>query len=176
MKGIKVEGMDHLAGQLKRVMATAQGQELQAALLAAAEEIRAEAARRAPIAPYPTRQNGREIAPGGLRASLKAAAGRKYKTFLQAFTFTLAKLAPHAHMVHNGTKPHWIRGKKFLRIAGRAFAWLSRVGDQVRTKVFHPGSRPNPFLADAVKAKRRSIKKLLEARVKAAFDALGRAA
>ena len=171
MKGIKVEGMDHLAGQLKRVMATAQGQELQAALLAAAEEIRAEAARRAPIAPYPTRQNGRDIAPGGLRASLKAAAGRKYKTFLQAFTFTLAKLAPHAHMVHNGTKPHWIRGKKFLRIAGRAFAWLSRVGDQVRTKVFHPGSRPNPFLADAVKAKRRSIKKLLEARVKAAFDA-----
>jgi hypothetical protein len=176
MKGIKVEGMDHLAGQLKRVMATAQGQELQAALLAAAEEIRAEAARRAPIAPYPTRQNGRDIAPGGLRASLKAAAGRKYKTFLQAFTFTLAKLAPHAHMVHNGTKPHWIRGKKFLRIAGRAFAWLSRVGDQVRTKVFHPGSRPNPFLADAVKAKRRSIKKLLETRVKAAFDALGRAA
>jgi hypothetical protein len=71
MKGIKVEGMDHLAGQLKRVMATAQGQELQAALLAAAEEIRGEAARRAPIAPYPTRQNGREIAPGGLRASLK---------------------------------------------------------------------------------------------------------
>jgi len=176
MKGIKVEGMDHLAGQLKRVMATAQGQELQAALLAAAEEIRAEAARRAPIAPYPTRQNGRDIAPGGLRASLKAAAGRKYKTFLQAFTFTLAKLAPHAHMVHNGTKPHWIRGKKFLRIAGRAFAWLSRVGDQVRTKVFHPGSRPNPFLADAVKAKRRSIKKLLETRVKAAFDAVGRAA
>lgn len=108
MKGIKVEGMDHLAGQLKRVMATAQGQELQAALLAAAEEIRGEAARRAPIAPYPTRQNGREIAPGGLRASLKAAAGRKYKFFLQAFTFTLAKLAPHAHLVHFGTKPHAI--------------------------------------------------------------------
>jgi hypothetical protein len=180
MKGIKVEGMDHLAGQLKRVMATAQGQELQAALLAAAEEIRGEAARRAPIAPYPTRQNGREIAPGGLRASLKAAAGRKYKTFLQAFTFTLAKLAPHAHLVHFGTKPHAIvpgQGKsKKMKIAGRAFAWLSRVGDQVRTKVFHPGSRPNPFLADAVKAKRRSIKKLLETRVKAAFDALGRAA
>ena len=95
---------------------------------------------------------------------------------MQAFTFTFQKDAPHAHMVHNGTKPHWIRGKKFLRIAGRAFAWLSRVGDQVRTKVFHPGSRPNPFLADAVKAKRRSIKKLLETRVKAAFDALGRAA
>lgn len=180
MKGIKVEGMEHLVGQMKRVVATAEGQQLQAALLEAAQEIRAEAARRAPIAPYATRQNGRDIAPGGLRASLKAAAGRKYKFFLQAFTFTLAKMAPHAHLVHFGTKPHAIvpgQGKsRKMRIAGRAFAWLSRVGDQVRTKVFHPGSRPNPFLADAVKAKRRSIKKLLETRVKAAFDALGRAA
>lgn len=180
MKGIKIEGMDHLAGQMKRVVATAEGQQLQAALLEAAQEIRAEAARRAPIAPYATRQNGRDIAPGGLRASLKAAAGRKYKFFLQAFTFTLARLAPHAHLVHFGTKPHAIipgQGKKKkMRIAGRAFAWLSRVGDQVRTKVFHPGSRPNPFLADAVKAKRRAVKALLEARVKAAFDALGRAA
>lgn len=180
MKGIKVEGMEHLVGQMKRVVATAEGQQLQAALLEAAQEIRAEAARRAPIAPYATRQNGRDIAPGGLRASLKAAAGRKYKFFLQAFTFTLAKLAPHAHLVHFGTKPHAIvpgQGKsRKMRIAGRAFAWLSRVGDQVRTKVFHPGSRPNPFLADAVKAKRRQVKALLEARVKAAFDALGRAA
>jgi hypothetical protein len=180
MKGIKVEGMEHLVGQMKRVVATAEGQQLQAALLEAAQEIRAEAARRAPIAPYATRQNGRDIAPGGLRASLKAAAGRKYKFFLQAFTFTLAKMAPHAHLVHFGTKPHAIvpgQGKsRKMRIAGRAFAWLSRVGDQVRAKVFHPGSRPNSFLADAVKAKRRQVKALLEARVKAAFDALGRAA
>lgn len=174
--GIKVEGMDELVGQMKRVMETAAGQDLENALLDAAREIRGEAARRAPIAPYATKRFGSVEAPGGLRRAIKAAKGRKYKTFMQAFIFTFQKDAPHAAMVHNGTKPHWIRGKKFLRIAGRAFAWLSRVGDQVRTKVFHPGSRPNPFLADAVKAKRRQVKALLEARVKAAFDALGRAA
>ena len=176
MKGIKVEGMDQLVGQMKRVMQTAAGQDIEEALLEAAREIRGEAARRAPIAPYATKRFGADRPPGDLKKAIRAAKGKKYKTFMQAFTFTFQKDAPHAHMVHDGTKPHWIRGKKFLRIAGRAFAWLSRVGDQVRTKVFHPGSRPNPFLADAVKAKRRSIKKLLEARVKAAFDALGRAA
>ena len=176
MKGIKVEGMDQLVGQMKRVMQTAAGQDIEEALLEAAREIRGEAARRAPIAPYATKRFGADRPPGDLKKAIRAAKGKKYKTFMQAFTFTFQKDAPHAHMVHDGTKPHWIRGKKFLRIAGRAFAWLSRVGDQVRTKVFHPGSRPNPFLADAVKAKRRSIKKLLETRVKAAFDALGRAA
>lgn len=174
--GISVKGMDELVGQMKRVMGTAAGQDIEEALLEAAREIRGEAARRAPIAPYATKRFGADRPPGDLKKAIKAAKGRKYKTFMQAFTFTFQKDAPHAAMVHNGTKPHWIRGKKFLRIAGRAFAWLSRVGDQVRTKVFHPGSRPNPFLADAVKAKRRSIKKLLETRVKAAFDALGRAA
>ena len=174
--GIKVEGMDQLVGQMKRVMQTAAGQDIEEALLEAAREIRGEAERRAPIAAYTTRRFGADRPPGELKKAIRAAKGKKYKTFMQAFTFTFQKDAPHAAMVHSGTKPHWIRGKKFLRIAGRAFAWLSRVGDQVRTKVFHPGSRPNPFLADAVKAKRRSIKKLLETRVKAAFDALGRAA
>ncbi len=174
--GIKVEGMDELVGQMKRVMETAAGQNIEEALLEAAREIRGEAARRAPIAQYTTKRFGADRPPGDLKKAIKAAKGRKYKTFLQAFTFTFQKDAPHAAMVHNGTKPHWIRGKKFLRIAARAFAWLSRVGDQVRTKVFHPGSRPNPFLADAVKAKRRAVKALLEARVKAAFDALARAA
>ena len=174
--GIKVEGMDELVGQMKRVMQTAAGQDIENALLEAAREIRGEAARRAPIAPYTTKRFGADRPPGDLKAAIKAAKGKKYRTFMQAFTFTFQKEAPHAVMVHNGTKPHWIRGKKFLRIAGRAFAWLSRVGDQVRTKVSHPGSRPNPFLGNAVKAKRRAVKALLEARVKAAFDALGRAA
>ena len=174
--GIKVEGMDELVGQMKRVMQTAAGQDIENALLEAAREIRGEAARRAPIAPYTTKRFGADRPPGDLKKAIRAAKGKKYKTFMQAFTFTFQREAPHAAMVHNGTKPHWIRGKKFLRIAGRAFAWLSRVGDQVRTKVFHPGSRPNPFLGNAVKAKRRAVKALLEARVKAAFDALGRAA
>lgn len=177
VRGISVEGMDQLAGQFKRITETARGQELRDALLEAAREIRDESQRRAPVAPYATRQGGREIAPGGLKSSFRASPGRQYKTFLQAFALSLGRLAPHTHLVHFGTKPHAIQPKngKKMRIAARAFAWLSRVGDQVRTKVFHPGSRPNPFMSDAVKAKRTAIKRLLERRVKAAFDALARA-
>jgi len=87
----------------------------------------------------------------------------------------LKDAAPHAHLVEFGTKPHTIAGKK-MRIAARAFQWLARVGDQVRTKIQHPGSRPNPFFQNAIKSQRLRIKRLLEQRVKAAFDAIGRAA
>lgn len=174
---IHVEGLTELLGRMKELSETAEGPKLQAALLEAAQQVRAEAARRAPIAPAPYFSWGSPTQPGGLRKSLRAASGRQHKTFLQAFTFVLTDDAPYAAMVHNGTKPHAIepgRGKK-MRIAARAFAWLSRVGDQVRTKVFHPGSRPIPFMSDAVKAKRTAVKRMLERRVKAAFDALARA-
>lgn len=172
---IQIEGMAELTQQINRLRSTAVGADVQAALLRAAEEIRSDAERRAPVAPYPTRQGGKTYQPGGLKRSLKAAAGRKYKTFLQAFTFTLAEAAPHAHLVQFGTKPHTIAGKK-MRIAGRAFAWLSRVGDQIRTKVQHPGSKPNPFFTDAIRAKRAQVRLLIEAEVKKAFDALARTA
>ena len=172
---ITVAGLDDLTQQFKKLMATAQGPELQQALLDAAQMLEREVERRAPIAPYATNQNNKTIQPGGLRRSVTAAAGRKRKNFLQAFTFTLSRLAPHAHLVEYGTKPHVISGKK-MRIAGRAFAWLERVGDQVRTKVQHPGSRPNPFFSNSIKSKRLEIKRLIEVRARAAFEAVARAA
>lgn len=175
VRNIQVEGIAELTQHFDKLKFTAAGADVQAALLEGAEMIQQEALRRAPIAPYATRQHGKSIAPGGLRASIKAASGRKHKTFLQAFTFTLSRLAPHAHLVQFGTKPHLIAGKK-MRIAARAFTWLRRVGDQIRTKIQHPGSRPNPFFTDAIKARRLAVKRLLEMRVKAAFDALSRAA
>lgn len=175
VRAITVSGIEDLAQQLKKLQATATGEPIRQALLESAQMIRDDAARRAPIAPYATRQRGQTYQPGGLRKSLKAASGRKYKNFLQAFAFTLKNAAPHAHLVEFGTKPHTIAGKK-MRIAARAFQWLARVGDQVRTKIQHPGSRPNPFFQSAIKAQRSRIKRLLEQRVKAAFDAIGRAA
>lgn len=172
---ITVAGLDDLTQQFKKLMATAQGPELQQALLDAAQMLEREVERRAPIAPYATNQNGKTIQPGGLRRSVTAAAGRKHKNFLQAFTFTVLRLAPHAHWAEAGTKPHVISGKK-MRIAGRAFAWLERVGDQVRTKVEHPGARPSKFFSNSIKSKRLQIKKLIEVRVRAAFEAVARAA
>lgn len=167
---IKVEGMAELAGQLEKLKKTAHGEAVRAALLDGANLISDAARARAPIAPYATNYAGRSIAPGGLRKSLTAAAGRQFKTFLQAFSFSLKKAAPHAHLVEFGTKAHTIipKNKKFL-VFGNLFKRFAK-------KVQHPGSREIPFFRDAIKAQRNNVKRLLESRVKAAFDALGRAA
>ena len=156
-------------------MATAEGPALQQALLDAAEMLESEVERRAPVAPYATNRFGQVFNPGQFRKSVKSARGRKHKFFLQAYTFTLKDLAPHAYWAESGTKPHVISGKK-MRIAGRAFAWLERVGDQVRTKVQHPGSRPSQFFSKSIKSKRLEIKRLIEVRARAAFEAVARAA
>lgn len=167
---IKVEGMVELAGMLEKVKATAQGHEVRAALLEGADMVRFAAVARAPIAPYPTNYKGRQIAPGGLRRSLMAAPGRQVKSFLQAFTFALKRLAPHAHLVERGTKAHVIvpKNKKWLKFGNRFTAFAKSVS--------HPGSRAQPFFSDAVRSQRNRIKKMLETRVKAAFDAIARAA
>jgi len=174
-RNIKIEGLDHLTQQFKKLMATAEGPALQDALLQAAEMLEREVERRAPVAPYATNRFGNVYNPGQLKDSVKSARGRKHKFFLQAYTFTLKDMAYHAYWAEFGTKPHVISGKK-MRIAGRAFAWLQRVGDQVRTKVQHPGARPSQFFSKSIKAKRLEIKRLIEVRARAAFDAVARAA
>lgn len=167
---IKIEGMVELAGQLEKLKKTAQGAEVRAALLDGANLISDAAKARAPVAPYPTNYRGRAIAPGGLKRSLSAAPGRQFKNFLQAYAYTLKQAAPHAHLVEFGTKAHTVTptDKKFL-VFGNLFKRFAK-------KVQHPGSRPIPFFRDAIRAQRNNVKRLLESRVKAAFDALGRAA
>lgn len=167
---IKIEGLTELAGQLEKLKKTAQGAEVRAALLDGATLVSEAAKARAPVAPYATNYRGRSIAPGGLKKSLWAAPGRKFKDFLQAYAFSLKFTAPHAHLVEFGTKAHTItpKNKKFLMF-GNLFKRFAK-------KVQHPGSRPIPFFRDAIKAQRNNVKRLLEQRVKAAFDAIGRAA
>jgi hypothetical protein len=178
-RNIRIEGLDDLTQQFKKLMATAEGPALQDALLQAAEMLESEVERRAPVAPYATNRFGHVFNPGQLRKSVKSARGRKHKFFLQAYTFTIKDLAPHAYWAEFGTKSHVISGKK-MRIAGRALMYSSerdnRVGDQVRTKVQHPGARPSKFFSTAIKAKRLEIKKLIEVRARAAFEAVARAA
>jgi len=167
---IKIEGLTELAGQLEKLKKTAQGAEVRAALLDGANLISDAAKARAPVAPHATNYRGRAIAPGGLKRSLAAAAGRQFKTFLQAYAYTLKQAAPHAHLVEFGTKAHTVnpKNKKFLMF-GNLFKRFAK-------KTQHPGSRPIPFFRDAIRAQRNNVKRLLEFRVKAAFDALGRAA
>jgi HK97 gp10 family phage protein len=167
---IKIEGMTELAGQLEKLKDTATGSEVRDALIAAAQMVSGAAKTNAPTAPYPTNYKGSQIAPGGLKRSITAAPGRQYKTFLQAFAFSLKNTAPHASLVEFGTKPHSItpKDKKFL-VFGNLFKRFAR-------SVQHPGSRSIPFFRDAVRSQRSSVKRLLETRVKAAFDALAKSA
>jgi HK97 gp10 family phage protein len=167
---IKIEGLEHLAGQLEKLKSTAQGEDVQRALLDGAQLIQVAARSNAPTAPYPTWYKGRMIAPGGLKASLSAAPGRKIKNFLQAYAFALKQRAPHAHLVEFGTKPHVIQAKdKKVLAFGNRFRRFAR-------KVMHSGSREIPFFRTAIKQQRNAVKRLLETKVKAAFDALARTA
>lgn len=166
---IKIEGLEDLAGQLEKLKHTAQGKDVQQALVDGAELIRNAARTNSPTAPYPTYYKGRMIAPGGLKASLMASTGRKFKNFLQAYAFALKNRAPHAHLVEFGTKPHAIVAKKKAMVFGNRFRRFTR-------KVMHPGSREIPFFRNAIKQQRNAVKRLLESKVKAAFDALAKTA
>lgn len=167
---IKIEGLTELAGLLEKLKLIPQGEAVRQALLDGAGLITTAARANAPIAAYPTHYRGRMIAPGGLRKSLMAAPGKSYKNFLQAYAFTLRRMAPHAHLVEFGTKPHVITPKKgkMLRF-GRGLNIFAK-------KVNHPGSRENPFFRKAIRSQRNAVKRLLESKVKQAFDALGRTA
>lgn len=167
---IKVDGLTELAGQLEKLKRTSQGRDVQAALLEGANLISAQARANAPIAPYPTNYRGRQIAPGGLRKALQSASGRKHQNFLQAYAYALKHVAPHAHLIEFGTKAHTIvpKDKKRLMFGNQ----YKRFAKMVR----HPGSRPIPFFRDAIRSQRGRVKRLLESKVKAAFDALGRTA
>ena len=70
--------------------------------------------------------------------------------------------APHAHLVHDGTKPHQIHAK--TKESARA-GWKLYHGS-TRTAVKHPGSRPNPFLVDAAEQSRHEILQAMEAKAK----------
>lgn len=169
MKQIKIEGLTELAGQLEKLKAIPQGQAVRQALLDGAELITRHAAANAPIAPTATHYRGKMIAPGGLRRSLQSAPGRSFKNFLQAFAFSLRKFAPHSHLVEFGTKAHTIvpDKKKVMKWGNPAI---------FARKVSHPGAKETPFFRKAISSQRGAIKRLLESRIKAAFDALGRAA
>lgn len=170
MNQIKIEGLADLAGQLEKLKQIPQGADVRQALLDGAQLITGQARANAPIAPYATNYRGTMVAPGGLRKSLEAAPGRAHKNFLQAYAFALKRLAPHAHLVEFGTKAHLItpKLKKMLKFGNRFTAFAK--------KVQHPGSREVPFFRNAIRSQRGAVKRLLESRVKAAFDALGRAA
>ena len=68
-----------------------------------------------------------------------------------------APKAPHAHLVHDGTKAHTIHAK--TKEAARA-GWQIYHGS-IHTMVKHPGSQGNPFLVDAGEESRPEIERAM---------------
>ena len=75
---------------------------------------------------------------------------KKTKSYRSGTTLTIvgnderADQTPHAHLVHDGTAPHFIP-------SGRG--GFLKLGDNVvRYGVMHPGADPDPYLFDALKS------------------------
>ena len=140
-RNIKVEGLDELTQQFNKLMATAEGPALQDAILQGARMLEDEVERRAPIAAYPTKRFGHVYKPGDLKESVQAAKGRQHKNFLQAYTFTMKNLAPHAYMVEFGTKAHTIKGKKMrIREVARYACAIQIATTHGRGAILHQNS------------------------------------
>lgn len=138
---IQVQGLADVRRRLQGARIGLSGP-LQDALVVAAKTIRSEAERLAPRGET-----------GNLKRSLRASPGRATKTFLQSFVFTLGQIAPHAHLIEYGTKPHSIIPKKNggIMAFGRFFV----------RKVQHPGVKPWPFFQMAVRNKRAQVRRIV---------------
>lgn len=71
-------------------------------------------------------------------------------------SFKITSHNPHTILVHNGSRPHWIRpvGGRRSRSNPRRPGYLRfEVGGRVvyAREVFHPGYRGDPFMTDALR-------------------------
>lgn len=72
------------------------------------------------------------------------------------------KKAPHAHLVHDGTKPHEIVLTKPLVLQNTVLP----AGFVIQ----HPGAKPQPFLADAVEQTRSQAESILQKAIAAGIE------
>lgn len=106
------------------------------------------------------RNAARELAPirsGRLRRALTYTVGRGGVTGK-----VKAPKAPHAHLVHDGTKPHTIHA---LTKESARSGWRIYHGS-MHTVVKHPGIRGDPFLVEAGERFRPEIEKAMADRAK----------
>jgi len=85
---------------------------------------------------------------------------------------TMAKVravAPHAHLIHEGVRGHWTTLNKRRQPMAHG---LSIPGIGFRTKAWHPGLRPNPFLLRAADETSDQVEGVMRAALQAAADAV----
>lgn len=126
-----IRGGRELAEFLQQLPVKVEKNIMRAALRAGAAVIREEAKANVPVDS------------GMLKRSLKVTTNTK-RGRVTAKLKVGGKLAPHAHLVEFGTKPHKIKPKRAggLTVAGNVVA-----------EVDHPGAKPHPFMRPAFDSK-----------------------
>lgn len=77
--------------------------------------------------------------------------------------------ARHAHLVHDGTKPHWIRSRE-----GRVMVFRAAGRTVIARAVRHPGAKAQPFLDEALERSTSEIGRILAAAAREGInEALG---
>lgn len=97
----------------------------------------------------------RAIAPdSGRRHKSKLNKTIRYQVRRGGLEGVVAAKAPHAHLVHNGTKPHDIPIPR----------------ENPHTIAHHPGARAQPFLLDAARQTRGEVEQVLRDGARAAME------
>jgi HK97 gp10 family phage protein len=97
----------------------------------------------------------REIAPDSGRShKRKLNKSIRYQTQRAGLEGVVAAKAPHAHLVHNGTKPHDIAIPR----------------ENPHTIAHHPGAKAQPFLIDAAEQTRDEVERVLRDGARAAAE------
>ena len=140
---IKVEGLEQCLDALKRVGMSMADPQVEKVLLGGVQIFRDEARRRAPVG-----------ATGTLKRSIRSRIGKpRMGVGPTAFTAIDRKVARHGHLVEEGTRPHEVFSKKG-RVLRYFFGSKFGGGAAVFSRRFrHPGSKANPFFANAVVSK-----------------------
>lgn len=97
----------------------------------------------------------REIAPdSGVWHKRKLNKSIRYQTLSGGLQSEIVAKAPHAHLVHNGTRPHDIPIPR----------------KDPRVMLHHPGARANPFLLNAAEQTRNEVEDVLREGTEAALQ------
>ena len=79
----------------------------------------------------------------------------RYRAYANGLKSKVASKAPHAHLVHDGTKAHNI----FAKTPETAKANWRLYHGSTRSPVHHPGSKAQPFLLDARDQTREEVER-----------------
>lgn len=142
---IHVKGLAALQKALDELPAKLEVNIMRAAMAAGARVISKQAKQICPIEPTGTANDykrGLGWTPGALQKSIRVSSRLKGNQVI-ATVKAGNKQAYYAHMVEFGTAAHWIKPKNKKALV---------FGGVVREKIYHPGSRKNPFMRIAMDA------------------------